>query len=146
MVRWPRNRHKELQDPGRIKRYASGCRYKMEGLRHRGAVTARGVAVGNIACVNHDSPPSSRDLLDLLRRIADHDDAPDTVQADAREYLRFLQSASSGSGSLTGEARWTMAASAVVAAEDDLDKPVTRVSVPRRHGRQRHQLQCVREP
>ena len=55
------------------------------------------------------SPPD--ELLDLLRRIADHDDAPDTVQADARDYLQYLEAASSGSGSLTGEARLNMAAS-----------------------------------
>ena len=54
------------------------------------------------------------DLLDLLRRIADHDDAPDTVQADAREYLRYREAASSGSGSLTGEVRLAMAATAAL--------------------------------
>ena len=67
-------------------------------------------------CVTHDTgeplPPPPADLLDLLRRIADHDDAPDTVQADARDYLQSLKGASSGSGSLTGEARLTMAATA----------------------------------
>ena len=57
------------------------------------------------------SPPPD-ELLDLLRRIADHDDAPDTVRADAREYLEYLEAASSGSGWLTGEARLTMAATA----------------------------------
>jgi hypothetical protein len=51
-------------------------------------------------------------LLDLLRRIADHDDAPDTAQADAQDYLRYLEAASSGSGSLPGDARLTMAATA----------------------------------
>ncbi len=56
------------------------------------------------------SPPPA-ELLDLLRRIANHDDAPDTVQADARDYLEYLEAASSGSGSLTGEARLNMAAS-----------------------------------
>ena len=95
MVRWPRNRHKELQDPGRMKRYASGCRYKMEGLRYRGAVTARGVAVGNNACVDHDSPSPSPELLGLLHRIADHDDAPDAVRADAHDYQEYLEAASS---------------------------------------------------
>jgi hypothetical protein len=55
-------------------------------------------------------PGEQDDLLDLLRRIADRDDVPDTIQADAREYLRCLEGASSGSGSLTGEARLTMAA------------------------------------
>ena len=51
------------------------------------------------------SPPSD-ELLNRLHRIADHDDAPDTVQADARAYLKHL----SGSGRLPGEARLTMAA------------------------------------
>jgi hypothetical protein len=69
--------------------------------------------------VTHDNtygalPPPSDELLDLLRRIADADDAPDTVQADAREYLRYLEAASSGSGSLTGEDRLTMAATAAL--------------------------------
>ncbi len=59
-------------------------------------------------------PPPSDDLLNRLRRIADHDDAPDTVQADARDYLAYLEAASSGSGSLTGEARLTMAATAAL--------------------------------
>ena len=56
-------------------------------------------------------PPPPAELLDLLRRIADHDDAPDTVQADARDYLKYLEAASSGSGWLTREARLNMAAS-----------------------------------
>ncbi len=55
-------------------------------------------------------PPA--ELLDLLRCIADADDAPDTIQADARDYLAYLKAASSGSGSLTGEARSTPAATA----------------------------------
>ena len=69
----------------------------------------------NNACVTHDnthrplSPPPD-ELLDVLRRSADHDDAPDTVQADAGKYFRYLEAASSGSGSLTGEARLNMAA------------------------------------
>ncbi len=58
-------------------------------------------AVGNDACVSHDNaaqPPSPprEELLDLLRRIADHDDVPDTIQADARNYLRSLQAAAFG--------------------------------------------------
>ena len=70
-------------------------------------------------CVTHDGTygppqPPSNDLLDLLRRIADHDDAPDAVQADARDYLQYLEDASSGSGSLTGKARLTMAATAAL--------------------------------
>jgi hypothetical protein len=62
---------------------------------------------------NHNTsepPPPPVELLDLLRRIANHDDAPDTVQADARDYLRNLKAASSGSASLLGEARLTLAA------------------------------------
>jgi hypothetical protein len=69
--------------------------------------------------VTHDNtygPPSPPrdDLLDLLRRLADHDDAPDTVRADARNYLEYLEAASSGSGSLSGEARLTPAATAAL--------------------------------
>jgi hypothetical protein len=69
--------------------------------------------------VTHDSisdplSPPSDDLLDLLRRIADRDDVSDTLRADARDYLEYLEAASSGSGSLTGEARLTMAASIAV--------------------------------
>jgi hypothetical protein len=69
--------------------------------------------------VTHDNtygPPSPPcdDLLDLLRRLADHDDAPDTVRADARNYLEYLEAASSGSGSLSGEARLTLAATAAL--------------------------------
>ena len=76
-------------------------------------------AVGDNACVTHDSTygplsPPPDELLNRLRRIADHDDAPDTVQADARDYLRYLEAASSGSGSLPGEARLTMAATAAL--------------------------------
>jgi predicted nucleic acid-binding protein len=68
-------------------------------------------------CVTHDNtygppPLPSDNLLDLLRRIADQDDAPNTVQADAREYLRYLEAASAGSGPLTGAARLTLAATA----------------------------------
>ena len=70
-------------------------------------------AIGDNAYVTHDStygplssPPD--ELLNRLRRIADHDDAPDTVQADARDYLHYL----SGSGWLSGEARSTLAATA----------------------------------
>ena len=59
-------------------------------------------------------PPLPDDLLDLLRRIADHDDAPDTVQADARDYLDDLEAASSGPSSLTGEARLTLAVTAAL--------------------------------
>jgi hypothetical protein len=64
--------------------------------------------------VNRDSPLPSDELLNRLRRIADHDDAPDTVQADVRDHLRYLEAASSGAGSLTSEARLTMAASAAL--------------------------------
>ncbi len=64
--------------------------------------------------ISEPVPPPPAELLDLLRRIADRDDIPDTIQADAREYLRYLKGTSSGSGSLTGEARLTMAASAAL--------------------------------
>ena len=79
---------------------------------HWAPAVAAGSALGDNAYVTHDntsgplSPPPA-ELLDLLRRIADHDDAPDTVQADARDYLQYL----SGSGWITGEARLTLAAS-----------------------------------
>jgi hypothetical protein len=69
--------------------------------------------------VTHDNtgepvPLPSDDLLDLLHRIAGRDDVPDSVQADARDYLQYLEAASSGSGSLTGEDRLTMATSAAL--------------------------------
>ncbi len=69
--------------------------------------------------VTHDttgqpSPSPSTELLNYLRQIADHPDVPDTVQADAREYLQYLEGAPSGSGALTGEARMNMAASAAL--------------------------------
>jgi hypothetical protein len=38
--------------------------------------------------------PPPAELLDYLRQIANHDDVPDTVQADARDYLRYLAAAS----------------------------------------------------
>ena len=60
------------------------------------------------------SPPPPAELPDLLRRTANHDDAPDTVQADARDYLEYLEAASSGSAWLSGEARLTMATSAAL--------------------------------
>ena len=69
---------------------------------------AVGSAFGNNACVSHDSSLPPEELINHLRRIADHDDAPDTVQADARDYLHYL----SGSGWLSGEARSTLAATA----------------------------------
>jgi hypothetical protein len=59
-------------------------------------------------------PPPPAGLLGLLRRIADRDDIPDTVQADVRDYLEYLEASSSGSGWLTGEARLTMAATAAL--------------------------------
>jgi hypothetical protein len=40
----------------------------------------------------------------MLRRIAGHDDVPDTIQADARNYLQDLEAAVFGSGLLKGEA------------------------------------------
>jgi hypothetical protein len=45
-------------------------------------------------------PPTPAELLDYLRQIANHDDVPDTVQADARDYLQYLEAASSGPGGL----------------------------------------------
>jgi hypothetical protein len=72
-------------------------------------------ALGDNACVTHDntygplSPPPA-ELLDLLRRIADHDDAPDTVQADARDYLQYLEAASFGFRPVKGEACETVTA------------------------------------
>ena len=67
---------------------------------------------------NHDAsdpiPLPSDDLLDLLRRIADRDDVSDALRADAGDYLEYLEAASSGSGSLSGEARLTMAATAAL--------------------------------
>ena len=76
---------------------------------------AVGSAVGDDVYVHSHStseplPLSSTDLLDLLRRLAYRDDVLDTVRADARNYLEYLEAASSGSGSLSGEARLTMAA------------------------------------
>ena len=78
--------------------------------------------------MNRDSPLPSDELLNWLRRIADHDDAPDTVQADARDHLKYLEAASSGCGSLTGEARLTTAASA---AAQHAREVVARVPRPR---------------
>ena len=67
---------------------------------------AVGSAVGDDVCVTHDTPgeprPSpSTELLDYLRQIVNHPDVPDTVQADARDYLEYLEAASSGSRGLT---------------------------------------------
>ncbi len=59
---------------------------------------------------NEPLPLPSDDLLDLLRHLAYRDDVPDTVRADARNYLEYLEAASSGSGLLSGEACLTMAA------------------------------------
>jgi hypothetical protein len=78
-------------------------------------VAVRGAVGDDVYVPNHHIrepiPPPPTELLDLLRRIADHDDAPDTVRADARNYL---EAASSGSGSLSGEARLTLAATAAL--------------------------------
>ncbi len=45
-----------------------------------------------------DEPPSllRDELLNVLRRIADYDAAPKTVQADARDYLQSLEAAAFG--------------------------------------------------
>ncbi len=69
-------------------------------------------AVGDDACMTQDNanePPSPPcdELLNLLRRIADHDDAPSSMQVDARDYLRHLTAAAFGSGPVKGEARVT---------------------------------------
>jgi hypothetical protein len=56
--------------------------------------------------VTRDTPgepfsPRPVELLKYLCQIADHPDVPDTVRADARDYLRYLEAASSGSGGVT---------------------------------------------
>ena len=81
----------------------------------RAPAVAVGSALGDNACVTHDTPGEPRpspatELLDHLRQIVNHPDVQDTVQADARNYLEYLEAASSGSGSLSGEACLTMAA------------------------------------
>jgi hypothetical protein len=35
VLRWPRNRHRELSHQGVVKRYVSACRYTREGLGHQ---------------------------------------------------------------------------------------------------------------
>ena len=82
---------------------------------YRYPAVAVGAAIGDDVYVHRHStseplPLPSDDLLDLLRHLAYRDDVPDTVRADARTYLEHLEAASSGSGSLSGEARLTMAA------------------------------------
>jgi hypothetical protein len=84
-------------------------------------------------CVTHDSiteplSPTSDDLLDLLRRIADRDDVSDALRADARDYLEYLEAASSGSGSLSGEARLTMAATVALQHGREVAQRVPRPS------------------
>ena len=81
-------------------------------------------------CVTRDTPgeprPSpSTELLDYLRQIVNHPDVPDTVQADARDYLEYLEAASSGSGGVSGEARMNMTATG------DLQSVRQVVEVPR---------------
>ena len=83
--------------------------------QYRNPTVAAGAAIGDDVYVHRHRtseplPLPSDDLLDLLRHLAYRDDVPDTVRADARTYLECLEAASSGSGSLTGEARMTMAA------------------------------------
>jgi len=70
-------------------------------------------------------PPPSAELLDYLRLIANHDDVPDTVQADARDHLRYREAASAGSISGTAEPRVT------VADTGDLQSVRQVVEVPR---------------
>ncbi len=84
---------------------------------YRNPAVAAGAAIGDDVYVHRHStseplPLPSDDLLDLLRHLAYRDDVPDTVRADARDYLEYLEAASSGSGSLSGEACLTMAATA----------------------------------
>ena len=86
---------------------------------YRYPAVAVGAAIGDDVYVHRHStsephPLPSGDLLDLLRHLAYRDDVPDTVRADARDYLEYLEAASSGSGWLTGEARLTMAATAAL--------------------------------
>jgi hypothetical protein len=64
-------------------------------------------------------------LLGRLRRIADQDDAPNTAQPDAREYLLYLETASFGSISVTADARVT------VTVTGDLQSVRQVVEVPR---------------
>jgi hypothetical protein len=71
-----------------------------------GPAVAVGGALGDDVCVTDDTSgepfsPRPVELLNYLRQIANHPDAPDTVQADARDYLEYLEAASSGSGGLT---------------------------------------------
>jgi hypothetical protein len=73
---------------------------------HGAPAVAVGSALGDDVCVTHDTPGEPRpspatELLDYLRQIVNHPDVPDTVQADARDYPEYLQTASSGSGGLT---------------------------------------------
>jgi hypothetical protein len=83
---------------------------------------AVGSAIGNNACVSHDSPLPPEELINHLRRIADADDAPGTVQADARDHLHYL----SGSGWITGEARSTLAATAAAQHRREVAQKVPR--------------------
>jgi hypothetical protein len=82
---------------------------------YRNPAVAVAAAIGDNVYVHRHSaseplPLPSDDLLDLLRHLGYRDDVPDTVRADARTYLEYLEAASSGSGSLSGEACLTMAA------------------------------------
>ena len=84
---------------------------------YRNPPVAVGGAIGDNMCVPRNTtgeprPSPSTELLDYLRQIVTRPDAPDTVKADARDYLQYLEAAPSGSGSLTGEARMNMAVSA----------------------------------
>ena len=71
-----------------------------------------GSAFGDNPCVTHDKaarplPPPSEELLNLLRRITDHDGAPKSLQADARDYLQHLEAAAFDPGPGKSEARMT---------------------------------------
>jgi hypothetical protein len=87
-------------------------------------------ALGDNVYVTHDTSgepflPPSAELLDYLRQIANHDDVPDTVQTDARDYLRHREAASSDFISGTAEPRVT------VAHTGDLQSVRQLVEVPR---------------
>ncbi|MGR7025672.1 hypothetical protein [Geodermatophilus sp. URMC 62] len=52
------------------------------------------------------SPPRD-DLLNLLRRIANHDDAPQSLRADAHDHLQYLEAAAFGSDPVKGQGHMT---------------------------------------
>ena len=81
----------------------------------RNPAFAVGGVIGDNVCVTCNTmgephPLPSTELLDYLHQIVNHPEVPDTVKADARDYLQYLEAAQPDPGSLTGEARMTMAA------------------------------------